>query len=226
MVTLFGAALLALSLLPLFVHASVCAAEVVELAAPSEAVVIDGDTIQIGAEVVDLFGIDAPELGQECTSGGFTWTCGMAAGYDLRKRLALGRGPLICEPQAQGPTGTLVAVCSLDTHTLAALQLESGLAVPLPEAPREYRTLAERARAAALGIWHSQFMDPAEWRRARARPEAGCPIRAVITARGSKIYFTPFDGETAVPTELAAISNWCSDDVVRTAGYRRPGEGR
>ena len=41
--------------------------------------VIDGDTLQVDGDVVQLYGIDAPELGQLCESDGRLWHCGMEA---------------------------------------------------------------------------------------------------------------------------------------------------
>ena len=35
--------------------------------------VIDADTLQVDGKVVQLYGIDAPELGQLCESGGSLW---------------------------------------------------------------------------------------------------------------------------------------------------------
>jgi endonuclease YncB( thermonuclease family) len=199
-------------------------ADAIRLDRPADAVVVDGDTIQIGVRVVDLAGIDAPELGQDCRSGEVVWTCGLVAAYDLGKRLALADGPLVCEPQGRTGTGTLTAVCSLGTDVLAALQLESGLAVALPDAPFSYHALEERARGAALGIWHTDFVPPSVFRARHGGAGAGCAIRAVVTAAGAKLYFTPFDPPDARPAAVVSESPWCSDDVAREAGYRRPGE--
>lgn len=191
---------------------------------PVRAVVIDGDTIQIGGRVLDLFGIDVPELGQDCSADGVVWTCGMAAAHDLRKRLALARGPLVCEPRGTGTTGTTLAQCIVDTHDLGALQVEAGLAVVLPDGPWAYRALEARAREARLGIWHSGFDAPGRWREYHRGPEAGCPIRAVRTRDGRGLYVTPFDDPAVLPADARTEGFWCSDDVVRAVGYRRPGE--
>ena len=41
--------------------------------------VIDGDTIMIAGQVVDIAGMDAPELGQQCLHNGSFWDCGMSS---------------------------------------------------------------------------------------------------------------------------------------------------
>ena len=43
------------------------------------ATVIDGDTIEVGARMIDLFGVDAPEAGQTFTVMLFPWKCGREA---------------------------------------------------------------------------------------------------------------------------------------------------
>lgn len=191
---------------------------------PGAAVVIDGDSLQIAGHVVDLAGIDAPELGQDCRSGEVVWRCGLDAAYELKKRLALAHGPLVCEALKPAASGSLVAVCSLGTDALAALQLESGLAMALPDAPFSYRASEQKARAAALGIWHADMVAPAEFRAKMGGVGTGCPIQGVIAATGERLYFTPFDPPDLRPAKVVAEGFWCSDDVARAAGYRRPGE--
>jgi hypothetical protein len=65
---------------------------------------------------------------------------------------------------------------------------------------------------------------PAEFRAKKGGKETGCPIRSVVTETGERLYFTPFDPPELHPAGVVAEDFWCSDDVVRAAGYRRPGE--
>ncbi len=46
--------------------------------------VVDGDTIEVGAERIRLHGIDAPEGRQACERRGVTWPCGAEASATLR----------------------------------------------------------------------------------------------------------------------------------------------
>ena len=57
--------------------------------------VIDGDTIVVAGETVRLFGIDAPEMGQNCAIGARTYDCGAVSRTAL---LDLTAGtPVTCE---------------------------------------------------------------------------------------------------------------------------------
>ncbi len=200
------------------------AAEVIETAAPREARIVDGDSLQIDGRVIALAGIDAPEIGQRCRYDDIAWTCGLAAAHDLRKHLVLGRGPLRCEVQAIREDGVREAVCVLGDLDLAVVQLESGMAVVVEGAPQGYRRIEARAREARLGIWHSRFELPVRWRGTAPRTDPGCMLRARRETDGRRLYYTLFDPEfdevAADPASLA----YCSDDLARADGYRRPGE--
>lgn len=55
--------------------------------AAGEVRVIDGDTLEVGAETIRLWGIDAPEGGQRCRRAGVSYDCGAAAWKDTRVKL-------------------------------------------------------------------------------------------------------------------------------------------
>ena len=52
--------------------------------APGKVSVVDGDTLQIGDKVYNLYGIDAPELGQLCFQDGRWNRCGVTAAFELK----------------------------------------------------------------------------------------------------------------------------------------------
>ncbi len=211
----------------LLLAAAARAGEVIEIAEPRAARIVDGDSLQIDGRVIALFGIDAPEIGQRCRYDDIAWTCGLAAAHDLRKHVVLGRGPLRCEVQRIRPDGVREAICALGDLDLAVVQLESGMAVADPDAPPGYRRSEARARQARLGIWHSRFVPPGIWReddRRAVGKAAGCMLRARRDAAGGAFYYTLFDPEfDRVAADPRSIV-YCSDDNARLDGYRRPGE--
>ncbi len=59
------------------------AAQTIEASGP--AVIVDGDTIEIGPQAIRIHGIDAPETGQKCQLRKGTWNCSRAAINALAK---------------------------------------------------------------------------------------------------------------------------------------------
>ena len=190
--------------------------------------VFDGDTIQLGNEVYNLFGIDAPELGQLCDANGNVQRCGLTAAYQLRKMLSLGKPSLQC--QRIGVTGpTVVASCAIGERDVSLDMLQSGYAVARPDAPPNYVAAEAAAKEAGLGIWGSKFVTPAEWREGErlaveAKPgHEACLIKGIVK-EGRQLYFGPLD-DVYDKIDVAASPNgrtFCSEDEARLAGWRRP----
>jgi len=138
-------------------------------AAPLEgwARVIDGDTLAIGAAVVRIHGIDAPELAQDCHAGGRPYACGQAAKAALAALLG---GPVACSPGGARSYGRLVAVCQSGGRDLGAVMVAAGWALAYRKYSRAYVELEAEAAAARRGLWAGQFTAPWTWRRARKKP--------------------------------------------------------
>lgn len=194
------------------------------------ATAIDGDTIQLDGKVVQLYGIDAPELGQHCLDSGVWETCGQAAAHELNKQLRLSRQTVKCLPVKSSETPE--DVCFVGDTDVAEALLTAGYVTASAAANPDYRELEETAREARLGLWHSDFVTPSDWRRGKRLanepgPEADpCPVKAVAMGDGQRFYFVPTDdGYESVKVDPAhGDRRYCSDESARQDGWRRAGE--
>jgi len=199
--------------------------------------VIDGDTLQIGGDVVQLYGIDAPELGQLCDSSGRLWHCGVEAALALNKLVTLNRSSLRCSPwsnAANSATDPMRApqVCEVGNEDVAVLTLHTGNSLALPGTFPDYVEAERQARGGRVGVWHSDFVVPWEWRAGvqspgrRSDASRECNVKGVFGATGQRLYYVPTDPEyqaiTIDPKQGEAL--FCSDDEARRAGWRRMGE--
>ncbi len=197
--------------------------------------VIDGDTLQSGSDIIQLYGIDAPELGQVCLRKDQPWQCGLEAAFALQKLVSLSGSPVVCQgwsdlKQTQGPTGEQVRVCLVGPNQdLAQSMLRNGYVMALPGSFPYYGQLEREARKAGLGIWGSEVavIPPWEWRQgkrlqveAAPSPDA-CNIKGKVSNTGEQIYLVPTDDGYK---EAAAANRFCSDEAARQAGWRRAGE--
>ena len=126
--------------------------------------VSDGDSLRSGRLKIRLFGIDAPELKQDCIdTAGRDWPCGKAA----RARLAeLITAPLRCELIDVDRYGRLVMRCRAGETDIAEALVAQGLALAYRRYATDYVAAEEAARAARTGVWGGEFTAPWDWRRA------------------------------------------------------------
>jgi endonuclease YncB( thermonuclease family) len=143
-----------------------CRVETPPFGPDAKIVSIDGDTIKAAnGDEYRLFGIDAPELKQNCTeANGKSWLCGRAAKAKLTTLLKSGN--VNCEPRAKDRHGRIVAVCSAEgVPDLGEAMVRDGYAVDLGDAAgHPYRETEEEAKTAKRGIWRGNFELPSEWR--------------------------------------------------------------
>lgn len=143
-------------------------------AAPIEgrATAVDGDTLRLAGNRIRLLGLDAPELGQSCTSAsGAPWRCGVRA----RKAMIdlIGNAETVCIPHGRDVYHRILAVCTARDTDLGRAMVRDGFAV----AAGRYGPDQNAAKVAGAGIWAGHFELPRAWRaahgpaRERAEPQ-------------------------------------------------------
>jgi endonuclease YncB( thermonuclease family) len=194
--------------------------------------VIDGDTLQIGGRIVQLAGIDAPEMGQICVHDDQDSHCGLRAAYALNKLIELAAVPVICAELVDGRTGVVEANCESRNENLSLTMLQSGYAVALPDTPSFYQDAQKGAQKASLGIWASRFVPPWAWRKGDRLPaearwaDKACVIHGKVAANGARLYYVPTDPayNTITIDPSQGDRTFCSDEEARATGWRCPGQ--
>lgn len=196
-----------------------------------QAIIVDGDTIELGGRIVQLYGIDAPELGQRCYHDGLWTHCGLDAAFALNKLIGIENVEVNCTPAETDGRDT-DQVCLVGSVDVAHVLLEDGYVVVASETSVGYREAENLARQGSLGLWHSEFVPPSEWRGGRRLPGESeheietCPIKAVISDDGDHFYYVPTDSNyLSVTVDLSKGERFfCSDEQARQAGWRRKGQ--
>lgn len=137
----------------------------------------DGDSFALGRERYRLYGIDAPELHQECADArGQSWPCGTRARSELRR--IIGTHPVECRTVSTDRYGRNIAVCHAGGRDLAEEMVRAGFATTIDRrgSQNPYGGAQAEARADKRGLWAGKFETPSDWRRANPRdPEAAPP---------------------------------------------------
>jgi len=130
----------------------------------------DGDSFRLGDQRYRLYGIDAPELHQDCKDAkGNNWPCGTRARSELRR--LIGTHPVECKAVTVDRFGRMVATCSAGGKDLAEEMVRSGYATVFTRSgiASPYDKAQAEARAEKRGIWAGPFDVPSDWRRANPR---------------------------------------------------------
>ena len=127
--------------------------------------VSDGDSLRSGTLRIRLFGIDAPELNQECKDqNGEIWGCGIAAHRQLVTLIGT-KKELQCSLRDVDRYGRLIMQCFTGSTDIGAAMVQSGHALAYRHFSNLYITEEEQAKTALKGIWRGTFSPPWEWRR-------------------------------------------------------------
>nr|WP_086020824.1 thermonuclease family protein [Xanthomonas vasicola] len=207
---------------------SVGAAELV-----GRATVTDGDTLTVAKQRIRLWGIDAPESAQQCTTQDrHSWPCGRRSaaaldGFLLDKTVR-------CQPKDTDRYGRVVAECFVQGQSVNRWMVHSGWAV----AYRQYTTafIADEANARQhqRNLWQGPFQMPADYRRSKRDHAArqaqvttppgssGCRIKGNISRQGKKIYHVPGqrDYERTSIDQARGERMFCSPEEATRAGWQ------
>ncbi len=190
------------------------------------ATVVDGDTIKLGPLSIRIHGIDAPEQGQACQQrNGRPWECGTAATAALAEMIK-GQS-LKCIPLDTDAYGRIIGRCFAGDSDLGQEMTALGLAWAYREYSEDYVEVEAGARSQGLGIWQGAAQAPWEyranhWKRAVADAPGGCPIKGNISAKGERIYHTPWSSAYArTQIDEAQGERWfCDEAEAVAAGWR------
>ena len=127
--------------------------------------VSDGDSLQSGNLRIRLFGIDAPELKQQCADqNGVLWGCGVAAQRQLNGLIDTNKN-LQCSLRDVDRYGRLIMQCFNGATDIGAAMVRSGHALAYRQFSDLYIAEEEQAKTTFKGIWRGTFSPPWEWRR-------------------------------------------------------------
>ena len=126
--------------------------------------VSDGDSLRSGTLQIRLFGIDAPELNQECKDqNGEIWGCGITAHRQLVTLIGT-KKELQCSLRDVDRYGRLIMQCFNGSTDIGAAMVQSGHALAYRHFSNLYIAEEEQAKTALKGMWRGTFSPPWEWR--------------------------------------------------------------
>jgi endonuclease YncB( thermonuclease family) len=142
-------------------------------AVKGRAEVISGDHLRIGAHVLHLAGIEAPDRQQRCGGAGRGWHCAAAAQAALG-RLVNGR-VISCTLSGSDADGFARATCRNGEADVGAEMVKQGHVFAESGLFATYASLEREARNAGVGIWSGGAVErPSEIRaKAGKKPPAG-----------------------------------------------------
>jgi len=118
------------------------------------------------------------------------------AAKNRRQKLAqlVNGAELRCEQRDVDDYDRIVAICTARQVDLGQAMVEAGLAVALPHFSDRYLSAEARAKALRLGIWASEFQQPADYRAAnprahRPKPQASAVRRPTASSAPSGVYY-------------------------------------
>jgi endonuclease YncB( thermonuclease family) len=186
---------------------------------------LTGNLVRVGGQIIQLYGVEAPEPGQRCrTRRGRWWRCGNRARSALAG-LVNGR-TLKCEVMGHDDSGRALGHCFAGRRDIGGTLIRRGFVFVSADHPRGYRKLEATARKARKGFWGSKVQRPSEyrakrWAAAKRQAPDGCPIKGDVTSRG-KVYVLPWSSNyRRIRIQMKRGERWfCSEREAIRAGWR------
>lgn len=185
------------------------------------------DRLRVADTVVRLDGIEAPEAGQRCNTGGRSWRCAAAAESGLGK-LVNGRR-IRCTLSGSDNAGRPLGQCTVAGEDVGAALVRQGHVFAAGGILPRYGGEEREARAAKAGVWSGDAERPADyrakiWEAAKVRAPDGCPIKGKVT-RGGRVYVLPWSpGYARLRVRRARGERWfCSEEEAVAAGFKLRG---
>ena len=128
--------------------------------------ITDGDTIRDGNLKIRLYGIDSPELAQECKDAkGKNWKCGEIA-KNMLHNLVKGK-KVRCDIKSTDLYKRKVAICYIGKKDINQYIVEEGYAVAYSKYSNKYELDEEHAINNNKGIWIGDFEEPEDYRKSK-----------------------------------------------------------
>jgi endonuclease YncB( thermonuclease family) len=180
--------------------------------------VVDGVSIRI-------YGIDAPETDQTCTTEqGLAWACGSWV-RDRTKDVFQGRQAR-CAPITTDRYDRVVARCQVGEQDFGQVMVEQGFAFAYRRYAMDY-DLAEKAAAVNdRGLHAHNVQNPSQFRKTRAKgripTNPACKIKGNISGKGVRIFHSPgqADYERTGINERKGERWFCTAEEALNAGWR------
>jgi endonuclease YncB( thermonuclease family) len=131
-----------------------------------QASVIDGDTIEIHGQRIRLWGIDAPESRQQCTTAAGTLE---PAGRRAANRLdaIIGDHVVACADRGRDRYGRVIGSCEASGADISQRMVQEGLAWADVQYSSDYVADETIARNDREGVWSMSCEARWDWRRQR-----------------------------------------------------------
>jgi endonuclease YncB( thermonuclease family) len=217
----------------------------------ANAIVKDGNTVQLAEITYRLDGIDAPELDQICIDDhADPWACGVDARNQLARQV--GGHMVRCEDHGPDPVYSKrhLGICTVEDETASLNQLAVSQGFAMNSATGGFGGDEAAAKADRKGIWKGCFVAPADFRlgkkdgallggacaadkdreiRAVLFPEhpampPRCTIKAKFAVRArvtGHVGIYHLQGCRSYPA-LTRPDRWfCTEDDAQAAGFRR-----